>query len=374
MNCELITNASCANIGSKSIALFFAGWGMDATPFRNMAIDCDMAVVWDYSNLEIDLSILREYQSIYLFAWSFGIFAATAFMHRNPQLPIVFKMAINGTQFPIDDSRGIPHNLFCATRDNLSERSLAKFHRRICGSQSKYAQWITMLPSRSLQSLHDELVAIDTAASSGNYPPVHWDKAIASKCDLIFPFENQMTGWEGLCDTIEIDETSAHFPDDLETLINGNIINKKLIKQRFANSLNGGTYDNNASIQQKIATTLHDLWKSTIGIKNDAEITPLCHQRISGETCSQRPVPCAHSHTQPQCHRLHVYRKRCRTTHISGTFIRLHSFFVGNTMAGEPALVLQPHSSMAQAWWCHCHIDIWQQQYERNQGEYQNIS
>ena len=272
MNCELITNASCANIGSKSIALFFAGWGMDATPFRNMAIDCDMAVVWDYSNLEIDLSILREYQSIYLFAWSFGIFAATAFMHRNPQLPIVFKMAINGTQFPIDDRCGIPRNLFCATRDNLSERSLAKFHRRICGSQSKYAQWITMLPSRSLQSLHDELVAIDTAASSGNYPPVHWDKAIASKCDLIFPFENQMTGWEGLCDTIEIDETSAHFPDDLETLINGNIINKKLIKQRFANSLNGGTYDNNASIQQKIATTLHDLWKSTIGIKNDAEI------------------------------------------------------------------------------------------------------
>lgn len=266
MNIEFITTDN----HRKSIALFFTGWGMDATPFRHLHISCDLAIVWDYGNFDFDTSTLGKYQNIYLFAWSFGVFAAAAFLSRYPHLPIVFKMAINGTQFPIDDSRGIPRNLFSATRDNLTERSLMKFHRRICGSQAKYAQWSAKLPSRSIQSLHDELVAIDKAASSGIYAR-HWNKVIASKFDLIFPFENQLNGWEGLCDTLEIEETGHHLPDDFATLINGNIINKQLIKQHFGNSLNG-TYDRNATVQHKIASNLYDLWKSTIGINSDSAI------------------------------------------------------------------------------------------------------
>ena len=49
--------------GSKSLVLFFTGWGMDATPFRTISINCDMAVIWNYEDFNIDTSQFSDYQN-----------------------------------------------------------------------------------------------------------------------------------------------------------------------------------------------------------------------------------------------------------------------------------------------------------------------
>lgn len=257
--------------GSKSLVLFFTGWGMDATPFRTISINCDMAVIWNYEDFNIDTSQFSDYQNIYIIAWSFGVFAASQFMGAYPELAITFKMAINGTQFPVDNNKGIPRQIFNATLDNLSERSLLKFYRRICRNAEEFHKFSDKLPNRSIKSLYDELVNIKTSSITPKYPPVFWDKVIASKCDKIFPFENQLNGWNGLCETIEIEETGAHMPSDFENLIAQNIINKDLIRRKFSSSFNSD-YDNNAVIQRKIASNLYQNWVKTIGIKQDAAI------------------------------------------------------------------------------------------------------
>ena len=266
MNYEFISQT-----GSQSLILFFAGWGMDANPFRNDCVpDCDMVVVWNYEILDLDIEELQRYQNIYLFAWSFGVFAATQFLHCHPTLPVVFKMAINGTQFPIDDQKGIPLNLFDATLNNLSEQSLMKFYRRICHDTIAFKKFTSRLPSRSIASLHRELTNIKDIAASMQMPVV-WDKAVASKHDRIFPFENQLDGWTGWCSSLEIEEDETHMPQDFKAYISKNIVNKQLIKQRFSNSFNS-SYDQNAKIQHKVAQRLYDQWKKLIGITQDASI------------------------------------------------------------------------------------------------------
>ena len=256
---------------NKSLIMFFTGWGMDATLFRNIDIHCNLVVIWDYEDFNIDVSLFNGYQSIYLFAWSFGVFAASQFINVHPSLPITFKMAINGTQFPIDDNRGIPQAMFSATLKNLSERSLMKFYRRICRDGNQFGKFTAHLPNRTIKSLHDELIYINASTASSKCAPIVWNKVIASKCDLIFPFENQLNGWTELCETLEIEETGSHLPDDFETLISRNIINNHLIRQKFSDSFNGN-YDNNAIIQWKIASSLYDKWKETVGIRQDANI------------------------------------------------------------------------------------------------------
>ncbi len=257
--------------GSASLVLFFAGWGMDLNPFKDIDSSCDIAIIWDYEDFELPASQFYDYQNIYLFAWSFGIFAASEYIQSHPCLPIVLKTAINGTQFPIDNQRGIPTNIFNATCDNLSEHSLLKFYRRICANSEEYLSFLAHKPARSIQSLHDELANIRDTSLSSTRQPMVWDNVIASRRDLIFPFENQLNGWEGLCSNMEIEDNGAHMPHDFESIINKNIINKQLVKKRFSSSFDSG-YDDNAFIQRKIAQSLYRKWKASIGINPEASI------------------------------------------------------------------------------------------------------
>ena len=122
--------------GSSELLLFFSGWGSepgmfisgsDTGPGRNILM------LWDYRDMTLDPDLLHGYGRISLLAWSMGVWAAgkalgEAGMVNGPRL------AVNGTPFPIDDGRGIPTTIFDGTLNGLSERTLAKFRRRMCGS------------------------------------------------------------------------------------------------------------------------------------------------------------------------------------------------------------------------------------------------
>ena len=241
-----------------SLIVFFAGWGMDEKPFLSLPSNgCDVLVCYDYTDLTPLSLPINEYSTILVFAWSFGVYAASlqiASGTLHPNLAI----AINGTMFPIDDTKGIPSAIFDSTLKNLSEESLRKFRLRMCGSRSLFSRFTEHLPDRSLNSLRDELIAVKQSYAA-QQPSCRWDKAYISTDDRIFPPENQHRGWKDFAEeTISL--PGAHLPKDIGDIIAANIIDKEYVRQNFERSLH--TYKQNASVQGIIAEHLCHYWES----------------------------------------------------------------------------------------------------------------
>ena len=92
----------------KHLLLFFAGWGMDETPFRHIhPAECDWMICYDYHSLEFDTTLIQAYSKISLIAWSMGVWAASQVMKQYPSLPVSQSTAINGTLYPIHETKGI---------------------------------------------------------------------------------------------------------------------------------------------------------------------------------------------------------------------------------------------------------------------------
>ena len=62
--------------GNRRLLLLYAGWAMDSRPFSSLSYPgYDVAVVWDYTDLESPLPISDDYCEICLIAWSYGVYA-----------------------------------------------------------------------------------------------------------------------------------------------------------------------------------------------------------------------------------------------------------------------------------------------------------
>ena len=245
---------------NRKLILIFAGWGMSPAPFSNIRLaGHDIAVIWDYCDTALDIKALSGYTDIYLFAWSFGVYMASQVLASTGLTPTV-KVAVNGTLRPIDDTEGIPSQIFRGTLENLSERNLDKFYRRMCKNAESFASFSANRPDRDIEGLKEELIAIENAYShddSGSHAAADWDRAVIAGNDRIFPPDNQRRAWRTLQRT-RIIEDGAHLPD-WQTLIEQEIIDKSLVAQKFARS--AATYDDNADVQRHIAEKLWLLWQ-----------------------------------------------------------------------------------------------------------------
>lgn len=260
--------------GTNSLVILFAGWGMSPKPFYNIICNHDLLVVYDYNDFYFDLNIIEGYSNYYVFAWSFGVYAASEFISLHPNLPIGLKMAVNGTPFPIDDEKGIPENIFHGTLNNLSERSLLKFYRRMCRDNVQYKDFLDNIPDREISSLHSELENMFNHSKSYSYPDVIWDKVIIGANDLIFPPANQRRAWAASGKSRIIETGESHLPDNIGAIINDNTINKRLLKRRFSRQM--PEYDRKAVFQQHISKILHEIWMQTDYRKNSSVLEIGC--------------------------------------------------------------------------------------------------
>ncbi len=253
-----MTIARITTSEATKAVVIFAGWGMDAHPFASLHKDgYDIFVVYDYCQPEANLGVFERYDEICIIAWSWGVPAAAEFIkHNSGRLPISATIAVNGTLTPIDDTDGIPEAIFQATLDSLSETSLQKFYRRMCGSASSYRLFAESLPQCDLASLREELQAIrDNGAS--HQSPLVFDRVIIGKSDLIIPTANQRHAWQGHPCISEAEW--PHLPD-FQCIIDLYIRDKALIRHRFSSAVN--TYPKEADVQYHIATRLFELWRS----------------------------------------------------------------------------------------------------------------
>jgi malonyl-ACP O-methyltransferase BioC len=233
---------------SQRLIIFFDGWAMDASPFKNLHRDgYDIMVVWDYRQLDIDWRCTAKYIEVCVIAWSMGVYAASRTLHAI-ESKVTKRIAVNGTITPVDNILGIPVATYEGTQAGLNERSLLKFYRRMAKSRAEYERFASNMPSRGIDELRDELAAIYPEPLLSNPPIRHWDCAIIGRNDAIFPAVNQVRAWSEHKVSIEILE-SGHLID-FQKILDRHFIDKQLVEPRF--NAGQSTYDDNAIVQKRI--------------------------------------------------------------------------------------------------------------------------
>ena len=262
------------------LLLFFAGWGQSPASIGDIEMPgYDTALVWDYrsdrflspdgdDNTDETLSQLRDRSEIVVAAWSFGVHAAARFMAVHPELRVTARIAFNGSRFTADYERGIPPEIFNATLDNLSERSVERFEMRVWGGASAYRQGGARLSGRPVDELADELRAFAVAPA----PRLLWDKAYISTHDLIIPPSAQRKAWEG--ESVElITIEGAHRPD-FNALLRRALTDKSHVADRFGRARS--TYDRHATPQLRFGRRLLSLTRGHLPGQVDTMIDIGC--------------------------------------------------------------------------------------------------
>ena len=177
----------------RHLLLFFAGWGMDETPFLSIhPAECDWMICYDYRSLEFDTTLIQAY----------------------PSLPVSQSTAINGTLYPIHETEGITPSVFEGTLQGLNEQTLLKFQRRMCGSAADYKAFQTMAPKRPVEELKEELAAIRQQYLSSLPSEFVWQTAIIGDNDRIFLPDHQEQAWSNKADSL-LHVEAAHYQQEL---------------------------------------------------------------------------------------------------------------------------------------------------------------
>lgn len=256
--------------GASRLALIFAGWGVDDRMFASLRFrGMDVAVVWDYRDDSIDMGLIGGYESVEVYAWSFGVFMGARLLARH-RLPVTRSVAINGTLHPIDDDKGITVAIFQGTLNGLNERSLMKFYRRMCGGTERFARFKESMPHRGVDELRQELMRV-AEVSGDSCLFTGWDEAVVAVDDAIFPQENMCMAWNGIAPVVKVE--GGHLPDWSRLFLRLHVgcrVDKKRMAERFARS--HSTYNDNAVVQQKMARELWRLWQANAGPSRDSRI------------------------------------------------------------------------------------------------------
>lgn len=114
---------------SDNLLIFFTGWGCDEFEFEHLQSDCDVLLLFNYTDLELDFDF-SKYKKINLIAFSAGVFVASIF---NFDFKIDKKIALSGNPFLFDEhlglSKGIQkvlYNITEETADDFARNYLVK--------------------------------------------------------------------------------------------------------------------------------------------------------------------------------------------------------------------------------------------------------
>lgn len=247
---------------NSKLIIIMAGWSTDRRFYSHVAMKgWDVAVISGYDDLSCADDISSHYTTIYLYAWSLGVFAShfLPFAHR-----ITAAFAIGGTGIPADDLLGIPKAIFKGTLDSLDPRNLLKFRKRMFDSSSQFNTLSQRFPlSDNIEHLKKELsIFLDKSSEVSSHgmaaePDIKWRRAYITSDDRIFPSRAQTRYWSEVKNCKEIVcLKSPHFVD-VADIVRDTILDTEVVARRFSRA--ASTYNDNAPIQNLIANRLADL-------------------------------------------------------------------------------------------------------------------
>ncbi len=196
--------------GEGVLVVFFNGWGMDCRAVAHLQTDADLMICSDYRSLEAEGGIpdFSPYHTLYVVAWSMGVWAAANVMPEWGVQPDRL-VALNGTERPVDNLYGIPVRSYELTENGMTEQGREKFFARMFADRREAALFSVNKPRRILTEQVEELCLIHKL-SSEHKKCIKWDKIYISEKDLIFPPANQRHWWEDKAPTTTL--AGGHYP------------------------------------------------------------------------------------------------------------------------------------------------------------------
>lgn len=244
------------------LILIFPGWSCGKELYADFHLKgWDIAIVENYEESGLDITPLADYPTVYLYAWSLGVFMASI---TDFNRHITSAYALNGTELPAHENHGIPVDIFRKTAEGLTPANLLKFRRRMAGSANVFRELFNhSFNEEETSVLKSQLISILEWQERKPRFEIPWRKVFLSENDAIFPFSNLKSFWErkkreGNIDIIHL-QGSHYFP--LEHIIHLSIPDTEKISERFSGAKS--SYDRQAIAQQKLAVQLTRLLKET---------------------------------------------------------------------------------------------------------------
>lgn len=239
--------------GARRLVLFFSGFASDenlSKAFPNE--DCDLVMFCDYADLNFEFEReIFEYPEVFTAAWSFGIWVADYFKDRLPKSEM--RVALCGSPYPVDDSRGIPEKVFEVTCANYDSQGREKFFSRVYGARNA-GPCAEFMSKRGAESERAELISLGKSFKNFDGDPEAWDRAIAAKSDKIFALKNLRAAWG---EKLEL-AGGEHFPLELfKGGFGALFVDAKSVARGFEKSFS--KYEEAAGVQKKIARRLAEL-------------------------------------------------------------------------------------------------------------------
>lgn len=250
------------------LILVYAGWSTRPDFYAGLVREgWDLCVVHEYSDMRIDLSFLDEYYTVYLFAWSLGVYCAERSL---PADRITAAFALNGTPLPVDNLYGIPESIYEGTLQGLDERNLMKFRRRMMPDATTFKTLFGNATDDDVEGLKYELAAIARDALQNSEEKagtdsvsearrmrrqavLPWTRAYVSDNDRIFPPDNMRRYWQEETETMLVPLAGAHYYP-LKDIVAMAIPDTETVSRRFAGA--SISYDTNAIAQHSAAVYL----------------------------------------------------------------------------------------------------------------------
>lgn len=194
---------SAAKQTSKSLCLFFHGWGGDVAMLSSLPCDesMDILVLFDYRDLTIDaatLARIQSYQTIHVVAWSFGVWVGAFICQREP-INAQTAVAYNGTLYPIHEQFGIPETVARGTLTGLNDKTRQKFYQRMCSGRAAFQQLQqSQSERRSIADVSEELAALYGFFEQFGTPKNCYQRAVIGEQDRIFSCAAQTAAWQSI--------------------------------------------------------------------------------------------------------------------------------------------------------------------------------
>lgn len=193
-----------ARAGNDRLIVFVLGWAADHSVVAHIKPDgYDVLAIYDYRAMEPVGTELERYSEKYLFAWSFGVWAAEQLLAG---VGFARAVAFNGTPFPVSDTYGIAPRRLDTTIRGLHAGGMEPFEKRAYGAS--YEIMAKNLSPRPLEDNIAELETLRRRSTEPYRPEISWDRAVIGSGDVIFPPENMRNYWSVRAEVLPL----PHYP------------------------------------------------------------------------------------------------------------------------------------------------------------------
>ncbi|MDO4674205.1 pimeloyl-ACP methyl esterase BioG family protein [Campylobacter sp.] len=165
------------NADSGDLIVVFGGFASHPSHFSHLKSQKNVLLFFDYEDFSLEFDF-KAFENITLIAFSMGVCVASKMMRS---LPLGAKIALNGTNQPIDRNLGIHPGIF---RKNLENFSLKAFKKSLLAEREKLAQDFEFKDEAGLKK---ELGNLLDFCQKERHLAFEWDRVYASAHDEIFP-------------------------------------------------------------------------------------------------------------------------------------------------------------------------------------------